>query len=149
MLKNLFTLGLLLALSVSAFAFDTKTDNTLSALSATAASIDPAFAQMNVEQFLGMTPKEFEKMTGQKLGLKKAFALKQAQKQIRKATGASPDDLDKTLYIVLAIVIPFVAVGIASDWEGSNWIVALVLTVLLCWIGGVIYALIKMKNYYN
>jgi uncharacterized membrane protein YqaE (UPF0057 family) len=148
MLKNFFTLCLMLTLSVSAFAFDTKTENTLAALSTTAASIDPAFAQMNVEQFLGMTPAKFEEVTGQKLGLKKAWALKKAQKEIRKATGASPDDLDKTLYIVLAIFIPFVAVGIASDWEGGDWIVNLVLS-LLCWIPGVIHALIKMKKYYN
>ncbi|MFT6149042.1 MAG: uncharacterized membrane protein YqaE (UPF0057 family) [Saprospiraceae bacterium] len=41
----------------------------------------------------------------------------------------------------------FLGIGLMSDWEGSEWIICLVLTVLF-YIPGLIYALIKMKNYY-
>ncbi|MBK9337016.1 MAG: YqaE/Pmp3 family membrane protein [Lewinellaceae bacterium] len=38
--------------------------------------------------------------------------------------------------------------GVKSDWEGSDWIVNLIL-VVLCWLPGLIHALIKMKDYYK
>jgi uncharacterized membrane protein YqaE (UPF0057 family) len=104
--------------------------------------------KLGVDDLLNMTPAKYKKLTGKKLGLKNTVMLKVAQKKMKKAMGNAPSDLDKTLYIVLAIFIPFVAVGIASDWQGSNWIIALVLS-LLCWIPGMIYALIKMKDYYG
>jgi uncharacterized membrane protein YqaE (UPF0057 family) len=135
-------------ISASSFAFDSKFVAAPLAANAEVAQIDPELAKLNVEKFINLTPSEYQKMTGKKLGLKKTLAMKAAQKKLKKELPASPDDLSKELYIVLAIFISFVAVGIASDWEGSDWIINLVLS-LLCWLPGVIHALMKMKNYYN
>jgi uncharacterized membrane protein YqaE (UPF0057 family) len=38
--------------------------------------------------------------------------------------------------------------GLFSDWDGSDWIVNLLLT-MLCWLPGLIHALTKMKEYYK
>jgi uncharacterized membrane protein YqaE (UPF0057 family) len=95
-----------------------------------------------------MTPAKYKKLTGKKLGLKNTVMLKAAQKKVKKAMGNAPSDLDKSVYIVLAIFIPFVAVGIVTDWQGSDWIWALVLS-FICGIPGIIYALVKMKKYYG
>lgn len=135
-------------LSASLFAFDTKYDVAPLAANAEVTQIDPELGKLNVEKFISLTPSEFEKMTGKKLGWKKTLAMKAAQKKMKKEMPASPDDLSKELYIVLAILISFVAVGIASDWKGGDWVINLLLS-CLCWIPGVIHALIKMKNYYN
>lgn len=147
MRKNLLFLICALMMSASAFAFDTKFVAAPLSANAEITQIDPALGQLNVEKFLNMTPSEFEKMTGKKLGLKKSLAMKAAQKKMKKEMPAAPSDLSKELYIVLAIFISFVAVGIASDWKGGDWIINLLLS-CLCWIPGVIHALIKMKNYY-
>ena len=57
-------------------------------------------------------------------------------------------DLSKGVYILLAIIgWGFLGIGLMSDWDGNEWIIALVLTAL-CWLPGVIYTLAKMKNYY-
>ena len=105
--------------------------------------------EMTVEDFLALTPKKYEEMTGQALGVAGALKLKAAQKLLKKQMNNNPDgDLEKTVYIVLAIVgLGFVGIGILDDWDGSDWIIALVLS-LLCWLPGVIYSLVKMKNYY-
>jgi uncharacterized membrane protein YqaE (UPF0057 family) len=111
--------------------------------------IPEQFAKMTTDEVLNMTPREYKKMTGQKLSLKEIIALKAAQKMIKKRlpVGAGGEPVDKTMYIVLAILIPFLAVGLATDWDGNDWIICLVLSVLLCWVGGFIYALVKMKDY--
>jgi uncharacterized membrane protein YqaE (UPF0057 family) len=114
----------------------------------------PEMANISTERFLNLTPKEYKKLTGKKLGIKGAVALKMAQHKIKQNYRAMQDgngeksDLDKSTYIILAIFIPFLAVGLATDWEGNDWIIALLLNVLTCWLGGFIYALVKMKNYY-
>lgn len=138
-------------LGTSCFALDKGVAVPTVAGQAEMAQFSPEIAKLTVDRFLNLTPSEYKKITGEKLGLKRTVALKMAQhkfkKEIKRGLGGSPDDLDKTLYIVLAILIPFVAVGIATDWEGNNWIIALLLS-LLCGIPGIIYALIKMKDYY-
>lgn len=104
---------------------------------------------MTIESFLNLTPQKYEEMTGQSLGVAGALKLKAAQKLLKKRMKKDPDgDLEKTVYIILAIVgLGFVGIGILDDWDGSDWIIALVLS-LLCWLPGVIYSLVKMKNYY-
>ncbi|TAE51144.1 MAG: YqaE/Pmp3 family membrane protein [Bacteroidetes bacterium] len=53
------------------------------------------------------------------------------------------------MYILLAILgLGFLAIGLLDNWSGSDWIIALVLSIL-CWLPGVIYAFVKMKNYYS
>lgn len=59
-----------------------------------------------------------------------------------------PDESDKTLLYILAFVIPFVAVGLVTDWEIKDILINLLLTAL-CGVPGIIHAFIKVKNYYD
>ncbi len=103
---------------------------------------------LTAQSFLEMTPKKYEELTGRKMGVTKALQLKAAQKYMKKQMKKPNGNIEKGLYIVLAIFwLGFVGIGINDDWSGSEWIIALVLY-LLCWLPGVIYSLIKMKNYY-
>lgn len=109
-----------------------------------------------IEEFLDMTPKKYREMTGEKLSFKEVVALKLAQKKLKKEMrkakkgkkgGTVP--VSKGLFIVFAILIPIVAVimmGLADDWDGNNWWVALLLY-FLCYLPGLIYTLVKMKEY--
>jgi uncharacterized membrane protein YqaE (UPF0057 family) len=122
------------------------------------AALSPELAQMTMDKFLKLTPAEYKKATGEKLGIKKSIQLKLAQKALKREmknnaelrsglTGG--DGITKSLYILLAILgLGWVAMGVKDDWEGSDWIVNLLLT-CLCWLPGLIHALVKMKNYYN
>jgi uncharacterized membrane protein YqaE (UPF0057 family) len=108
--------------------------------------INPEMASLNVDDFLNLTPKKYKEMTGEKLSVKEALQLKAAQKVVKKAMNNEP--LDKSIYVLLAIFgLGWLAMGLASDWEGSDWIVNLLLTVL-CWLPGLIHALVSMKKYY-
>lgn len=83
---------------------------------------------------------------GKKLTLKEKIALKKA---VKKSTKSDDADISKGLYILLAFVgLGWLAMGLLDDWEGNNWIICLVLTALLPWIGGFIFSMIKMKDYY-
>lgn len=104
------------------------------------------FQNLSAEDFLTMTPKRYKEMTGKKLGIKNAIKLKAAQKIIKKKSGAA--DISEGIYILLAILgLGWLAMGLLSDWSGSEWIIALVLS-LLCWLPGLIYALVKKSDYY-
>lgn len=46
----------------------------------------PEFGDLTIEEFLNLTPKEIRKVTGEKLTVKQAIALKVAQRKLRKAT---------------------------------------------------------------
>lgn len=104
--------------------------------------------EMTLESFLNLTPKKYEEMTGQSLGVAGALKLKAAQKLLKKRMKKDPNgDLEKTIYIVLAIFnLGFLGIGILDDWDGNDWIICLVLNLFVC--PGIIYALVKMKNYY-
>ena len=111
-------------------------------------AITPEMAKMGLEQFLTLTPAKYKELTGKKLGFRKTLELKAAQKIVKKHMAKGSGDISKGLYILLAILgLGWVAMGIMDDWDGSDWIVNLVLTVL-CWLPGVIHAFIKMKKYY-
>lgn len=109
--------------------------------------LGPEFSQMSTQGVINLTPKQYHAMTGKKLTVKQVLALKVAQSQLKKQA-AGGGDMPKGLYIVLAIIgWGFLGIGLLSDWKGNEWWICLLLTVL-CWLPGVIYALIKMKNYY-
>jgi len=104
------------------------------------------FENLSVEDFLSMTPKRYKEMTGKKLGIKNAIKLKAAQKFIKKKSKAA--DISEGVYILLAIIgLGWLAMGLLDDWEGNNWIIGLILAVL-CWLPGLIYALVKKSEYY-
>lgn len=125
---------------------------TSSALPTTVDKVSKAemnFSNMSVNDFLTMSPRQYRNMTGQKLGLKNTIKLKVAQKVMKKKLGNNQEPLSKGLYVLLAILgWGFLGMGLGSDWEGSDWIICLVLTAL-CWLPGVIYALAKMGDYYD
>ena len=135
---------------------NTKAETTVSLNdmnSATAVKeIDPNLVKMGAEKFLDLTPAKYREMTGQLLGIKNAVALKAAQIKVKNELGDmqnSDPDIDKNVYILLAIFgLAWIAMGLFSDWSGSDWIINLLLT-MLCWLPGLIHALTKMKDYYK
>lgn len=125
--------------------------------SADVQALAPEMLNMQVSQFLEMTPAKYEKMTGERLGFKNTVKMKLAQKALKKQIKKNNvvigedggDGITKGLYILLAILgLAWVAMGVKDDWSGSDWIINLVLTAL-CWLPGLIHALVKMKKYYS
>lgn len=52
------------------------------------------------------------------------------------------------LYILLSIFwLGWLAMGINDDWNGTDWLISLLLYCLF-WLPGFIYSLVKMKKYY-
>lgn len=103
--------------------------------------------KLNLKEFLSLTPEKYKEMTGQKLGVVNSMKLKAAQKVVKDYT-ANGAPMEKSIYILLAIFgLAWIAMGLADDWKGSDWVVNLILT-LLCWLPGLIHALVKMKKYY-
>ena len=110
--------------------------------------ISPEALNMGMEEFLSLTPNKYKKLTGEKLGIKNTLKLKAAQKVLRKRLKKNEEDIPKVLYIVLAFVgLGCLGIGLLTDFEGNDWWINLLLT-LLCWLPGFIHALIKMKDYY-
>lgn len=156
---RIFFLPVLVCISVSASANYTLAINgksllpteTLSKPSGgepTGSAFTPASLKIGVDAFLALTPSKYKELTGKKLGLKKSLELKAAQKMLKKQLRKG-GDISKGLYIVLAIFgLGWIAMGVMDDWTGQNWWLNLILTVL-CWLPGVIHALIKMKDYYS
>lgn len=60
---------------------------------------------------------------------------------------SSDDDMLILLYI-LAVLIPFVAVGIVTDWDIKKVLINILLS-FLCYIPGVIHAFITIRDYYR
>jgi uncharacterized membrane protein YqaE (UPF0057 family) len=159
-LKN-FLLTLSLGLfAFSAFAATTadvsKTPITISAENAQ--KVEALLKDFATQDLNQLTINKVEELTGKKMSFKEKVAFKIAKMKMKKAQkkvvasmesadGLAAPGIDKGVYIILAIFIPFLAVGLATDWQGSDWIVALLLT-FLCGLPGVIYALIKMGKYY-
>lgn len=95
-----------------------------------------------------MSVQQLEDLTGRKLSFKEKLAFKVLKMKAKKMKKQASTDLDQNVYIVLAIFIPFVAVGLASDWEGNDWLICLLLSCIF-WIPGIIFAFIKMGDYYG
>lgn len=146
-MKKLLLFGLFLVLGLSAKAVHSVNWATQFGDESQIQALSPEMTKMAVDKFLNLTPQSYKEMTGEKLGFRKTMQLKSAQKFI-KAKMNKGEDIEKNLYIILAIVgLGFIAMGLMDDWKGNNWIINLILTAL-CWLPGVIHALIKMKDYY-
>lgn len=52
---------------------------------------------------------------------------------------------DAILYYILAILIPFLAVGLVTDWDVTKVVICLLLSIFF-WIPGIIYAIIVVSN---
>jgi uncharacterized membrane protein YqaE (UPF0057 family) len=103
-----------------------------------------------IDQFLKLTPKQIEKITGKKLSFKQVVELKIVQKKLKHemADPYANQKYNKALWILLAIFIPinWILMGVSDDWKGNNWWVNLVLYAL-CYIPGLIHSLVHMKEY--
>lgn len=108
----------------------------------------PGMANLSVEEFLKLSPKEYEKLTGQHLSFKERLKLKLTQKMLKNKSNQGESDLPKVAYILLSIFgWGFLAIGLNESWKGDNWWICLLLTFLF-WLPGAIFALIKMKDFY-
>ncbi len=106
----------------------------------------------DMEKFLNLSPKEYRKLTGEKLSLKEGFELKLVQKQLKKQMSAesmgTPGEFPQWAYVVLVILgLGFIPIGIRSGWNGNDWWINILLT-LCFWLPGVIHGLLIMKKYY-
>lgn len=111
-------------------------------------ALTESLSTLTADEFLRLTPKRYEAVTGQKLGVKEALQLKAAQKFVKHHINKPKAEIEKGLYVLLAILgLGFVGMGLNTNWSGNEWIIALVLAVL-CVVPGIIYALVKMKDYY-
>lgn len=63
-----------------------------------------------------------------------------------KHSGSNNHAVEKIVLIILAILIPPVAVGIVSDWDDTNAILLNLLLTVLCWIPGIIHAIIYINK---
>lgn len=82
------------------------------------------------------------------LGTKKVTNINEELNLItpKKATKASLEVSDDAiLYYILAILIPFLAVGLVTDWDLTKVIICLILSFFF-WLPGIIYALIVVNN---
>ncbi len=156
-------LALILCLfALQAFSFndaETRPDAPTVANAEQTKKIEAMLTKMSSQDLSNLSIRQVEDLTGHQLSFKEKVALKvlkmKAKKMKKKVAaemsagqGHSAPDLDKGTYIILAILISFVAVGLATDWEGNDWLICLLLA-CLCGIPGIIYALIKMKDYYG
>lgn len=114
-------------------------------------ALDQGMIKMNLDDFMNLTPGQYKKATGKKLGLKNTLKLKTAQKFLKSnlnAGEAGGADIPKGLYIVGIILgWGWLLMGLMDDFSGNNWWVNLILTAL-CWLPGVIHGFIKMNDYY-
>lgn len=151
----------LLAFVLCLFAFNafsaTASVETPSAITPEQAQKMEAFlTTLSAKDVNNFTIRDAEKLAGRKLTFKEKIGFKVAKMKMKRkginslfsGDGKSAPGIEKGIYILIAIVgFPFLSVGLASDWEGSDWLYCLLWT-CLCWLPGFIYALMKMKKYY-
>ncbi|MFZ2901108.1 MAG: TM2 domain-containing protein [Saprospiraceae bacterium] len=77
---------------------------------------------MTLEQFVQLTPKQIEEMTGQKMGFKETLALKKAQKQIKKDMKDGSASNPKSQIIALILVIVVGGLGVHRFYLGYTLI---------------------------
>lgn len=90
----------------------------------------------NVESSIGFVSKN------KSHALSKVNTIKKA---IKKANGSSSQDVDITLLYILCFFIPFLAVGLATDWDVNKVLINLLLSIL-CFIPAIIHAIIIVKD---
>lgn len=161
----MFLKNFLLTLSFGLFAFNASAATTADvsktpvAISAeNAQKVEALLQEFSTQDLNQLTISKVEELTGKEMSFKEKVAFKIAKMKMKKAqkkvvasmesgSGLAAPGIDKGIYIILAIFIPFVAVGLATDWQGKDWLIALLLS-FLCGLPGIIYALVKMNKYY-
>jgi|GEM_PF-2336561 len=118
------------------------------------------------EDILQLTPKAYQERTGKALSFQELVTLKKYQEELRAALPPDQEPkIDKTIYILLAVIgLGFLGIGLNTDWEGMEWIYALLMIVIGSVGGGffgcflfsivgyflqLIYSLRLMKRFYK
>lgn len=70
---------------------------------------------------------------------------KSQRKSMKTTATISESSDDAILYYILAILIPFLAVGLVTDWDVTKVVICLLLSIFF-WIPGIIYALIVVSK---
>ena len=84
-----------------------------------------------IEEFLALTPKKIKEKTGRKLSLMEVFALKKAQKKIKKSLNGTPDGgKDQLVALILVLLVGWV--GIHRFYLGYTTIGIIQLLTLGC-----------------
>ncbi|WP_211356831.1 TM2 domain-containing protein [Phaeodactylibacter luteus] len=81
-----------------------------------------AFANLTVEEFLALTPRDIRQQTGERLSLKETIALKAAQKKIKKELRKVDESAPKSQLIALLLVILVGGIGIHRFYLGYTTI---------------------------
>ncbi len=132
-------------------------------------NLDPMVQNMDMEDFISLTPKKYRQMTGKKMGFKKTLQLKAAQRVIKKVKAENLDaeanaNITKPVYVIAAIFgLGWLAMGLIDDWSGNNWWINLLLVAVpiillgsfifislgaLGWLAGLLHALIMVMDDY-
>jgi uncharacterized membrane protein YqaE (UPF0057 family) len=67
------------------------------------------------------------------------------KKAVKKVNGKGSSGIDTNLLFILCFIFPVIAVGLATDWDLNKLLLCFLLS-LLCWVPGIIYALITVKE---
>ena len=67
------------------------------------------------------------------------------KKAVKKVNGKGSSNIDINLLFILCFIFPLIAVGLATNWDLNRVLICFLLS-LLCWIPGIIYALITVKE---
>lgn len=72
--------------------------------------------------------------------------LKAEIKKVKKSSASKATDDEVILYYVLAFFIPFLAVGLVTDWDVGPVVINLLLLFLTCGIGAIIHAFVVVSR---
>lgn len=82
-----------------------------------------------------------------KLIVKDKIKVVKAVNKVKKAAKRSDaDGIPTVLLFVLAVLLPPLAVGLVTDWELEATLINVGLTLLLCWLPGIIHAIIVVNR---
>jgi len=148
-MKQLFTLFLGLAFTLNVQAVSTAVNPDAAVAEQVALSGLNLPNNLDGEAFLELTPKKVREMTGERLGIGGSIALKMAQRSYKKSLKRErAADIPQVLYIIGAIFgFAWLLMGIMDSFEGNNWWISLLLYILF-FLPGIIFAFIKMNEYY-
>lgn len=131
---------------------NTTTDESIALNSQAAQIIETIDNPVQVTEPKTEKKSKIKQRVAEQLITKKAKAITKAidtniieQQNTETVSATEPDPEDATLYYILAVVIPWLAVGLVTDWDVNKVLINLLLT-LLCVIPGIIHAIITVKD---
>jgi uncharacterized membrane protein YqaE (UPF0057 family) len=148
MKKTLLFAAFLCSLQFSFAAFPSSLDSSKSKPAVNMQNMTQQQQRMLMEQFTKMSVKDYETVTGKKMNLLEKLSFKFTQQQMKrelKKQSGSDASTNTLLLVILAILLPPLAVYLHENaLNGKFWLS--VLLTLLFWLPGVIYALIVVLN---